>query len=37
MTRDTNDRAIAGGAGTCEADDMEELTYEGTLQVVWRC
>ena len=29
MTRDTIDRAIARGAGTSEADDMEELTYEG--------
>ena len=29
MTRDTVDRAIARGAGTDEADDMEELTYEG--------
>jgi YebC/PmpR family DNA-binding regulatory protein len=29
MTRDTVDRAIARGAGTSEADDMEELTYEG--------
>ena len=29
MTRDTIDRAIARGAGTNEADDMEELTYEG--------
>ncbi|MFT5482676.1 MAG: YebC/PmpR family DNA-binding regulatory protein [Halieaceae bacterium] len=29
MTRDTVDRAIARGAGTNEADDMEELTYEG--------
>lgn len=29
MTRDTVDRAIARGAGTNEADDVEELTYEG--------
>lgn len=29
MTRDTIDRAVARGAGTNEADDMEELTYEG--------
>ena len=29
MTRDTVDRASARGAGTNEADDMEELTYEG--------
>lgn len=29
MTRDTIERAIARGAGTNEADDMEELTYEG--------
>ncbi len=29
MTRDTVDRAIARGAGTDEADNMEELTYEG--------
>jgi YebC/PmpR family DNA-binding regulatory protein len=29
MTRETVDRAIARGAGTDEADDMEELTYEG--------
>ena len=29
MTRDTVDRAIARGAGTGDADDMEELTYEG--------
>jgi YebC/PmpR family DNA-binding regulatory protein len=29
MTRDTVDRAIARGAGTNDADDMEELTYEG--------
>ncbi len=29
MTRDTIDRAIARGAGTNEADTMEELTYEG--------
>ena len=29
MTRDTIDRAISRGAGTSEADDMEELTYEG--------
>ena len=29
MTRDTIDRAIARGAGTNEADSMEELTYEG--------
>ena len=29
MTRDTIDRAIARGAGTNEADNMEELTYEG--------
>ena len=29
MTRDTIDRAIARGAGTSEADNMEELTYEG--------
>lgn len=29
MTRDTVDRAVARGAGTNEADDMEELTYEG--------
>jgi YebC/PmpR family DNA-binding regulatory protein len=29
MTRDTIDRAIARGAGTGDADDMEEITYEG--------
>lgn len=29
MTRDTIDRAIARGAGTNEAENMEELTYEG--------
>ncbi len=29
MTRDTIDRAIARGAGTNDADSMEELTYEG--------
>lgn len=29
MTRDTIDRAIARGAGTNEADNMEELVYEG--------
>ncbi len=29
MTRDTIDRAIARGAGANEADNMEELTYEG--------
>ena len=29
MTRDTIDRAIARGAGTNEADNMAELTYEG--------
>lgn len=29
MTRDTIDRAIARGAGNNEADNMEELTYEG--------
>ncbi len=29
MTRDTIDRAIARGAGTNDADDVEELTYEG--------
>src|SRR5690606_17372543 len=29
MTRDTIDRAIARGAGTNEADNMGELTYEG--------
>ncbi len=29
MTRDTLARAIARGAGTNAADDMEELTYEG--------
>ena len=29
MTRDTIDRAIARGAGANDADDMEELTYEG--------
>lgn len=29
MTRDTIDRAIARGAGTNDADDMEEITYEG--------
>lgn len=29
MTRDTIDRAIARGAGTTEADNVEELTYEG--------
>ena len=29
MTRDTVDRAIARGAGTNEADNMEEVTYEG--------
>ncbi len=29
MTRDTIDRAIARGAGTNDADNMEEVTYEG--------
>jgi len=29
MTRDTIERAIARGAGTNEADNVEELTYEG--------
>ena len=29
MTRDTIDRAIARGAGDSEADNVEELTYEG--------
>lgn len=29
MTRDTIDRAIARGAGNNDADNMEELTYEG--------
>ena len=29
MTRDTVDRAIARGAGTDDADAVEELTYEG--------
>ena len=29
MKRDTIDNAIARGAGTGEADNMEELTYEG--------
>ena len=29
MTRDTIDRAIARGAGNTDADNMEELTYEG--------
>lgn len=29
MTRDTIDRAIARGAGTNEADNMEAMTYEG--------
>lgn len=29
MTRDTIDRAIARGAGENDADNMEELTYEG--------
>ncbi|SFM14580.1 YebC/PmpR family DNA-binding transcriptional regulator [Halopseudomonas yangmingensis] len=29
MTRDTIDRAIARGAGSNDADSMEELTYEG--------
>ncbi|MEB3736293.1 YebC/PmpR family DNA-binding transcriptional regulator [Halopseudomonas pachastrellae] len=29
MTRDTIDRAIARGAGSNDADNMEELTYEG--------
>jgi YebC/PmpR family DNA-binding regulatory protein len=29
MTRDTIDRAIARGAGNTEADNVEELTYEG--------
>ncbi|MDP5052219.1 MAG: YebC/PmpR family DNA-binding transcriptional regulator [Congregibacter sp.] len=29
MTRDTIDRAIARGAGNNEADNVEELTYEG--------
>ena len=29
MTRDTIDRAVARGAGTNEADNMEEVTYEG--------
>jgi YebC/PmpR family DNA-binding regulatory protein len=29
MTRDTIDRAIARGAGSGDADNVEELTYEG--------
>lgn len=29
MTRDTIDRAIARGAGSTDADNMEELSYEG--------
>lgn len=29
MTRDTIDRAIARGAGSTDASNMEELTYEG--------
>ncbi|MCL6420191.1 YebC/PmpR family DNA-binding transcriptional regulator [Aestuariirhabdus haliotis] len=29
MTRDTIDRAVARGAGTNEADNVEELVYEG--------
>ena len=29
MKRDTIDNAIARGAGRGEADNMEELTYEG--------
>lgn len=29
MTRDTIDRAVSRGAGTNEADNVEELTYEG--------
>jgi len=29
MTRETIDRAVARGAGTNDADNMEELTYEG--------
>ncbi|GAB3285529.1 YebC/PmpR family DNA-binding transcriptional regulator [Parahaliea aestuarii] len=29
MTRDTIDRAIARGAGNNDADNMDELTYEG--------
>ncbi|MDB6060557.1 MAG: hypothetical protein JWM78_660 [Verrucomicrobiaceae bacterium] len=29
MTRDTIDRAVSRGAGTDEADNVEELTYEG--------
>jgi len=29
MTRDTIDRAIARGAGANDADNMEEVTYEG--------
>ena len=29
MTRDTIDRAVARGAGTNDADNVEELTYEG--------
>lgn len=29
MSRDTIDRAIARGAGTNDADNVEELTYEG--------
>lgn len=29
MTRETIDRAIARGAGSNDADNMEELTYEG--------
>lgn len=29
MTRDTIDRAIARGAGSNDADNMEELSYEG--------
>lgn len=29
MTRDTIDRAITRGAGSNDADNMEELTYEG--------
>src|SRR6056297_2734825 len=29
MTRDTIDRAVPRGAGTNDADNMEEITYEG--------
>ncbi len=37
MTRDTIDRAIARGAGSGDADNMEELTYEATRRAASPC